>query len=68
MSAPRNPEKTEHFDHSDRNRIVDEREAAWRRGVSRDTLRRLTARTGRPRRIQLSERRFGYLLSEILDL
>jgi hypothetical protein len=49
-------------------RIVGEREAAQLRGVSPDTLRRIAIATGRPRRMQLSPRRVGYRLSEVLDI
>jgi hypothetical protein len=56
------------LDHTDLNRIVSEDEAAWRRGVSPDTLRRHSERTGKPRRFHLSARRVGYLLREVLEM
>jgi predicted DNA-binding transcriptional regulator AlpA len=50
-----------------KDRIVSEKEAAEIRGVSRDTLRRQAQRGEGPRRIQLSERRVGYRLSELFE-
>ena len=47
-------------------RIVSEKKAAEIRGVSPDTLRRAAARGEGPKRIQLSPRRVGYRLSELL--
>jgi hypothetical protein len=67
MPAPKNPQKTVRFDSTDINRFVDEEEAAWRRGVSPDTFRRRSLKTGKPKRYQLSDRRFGYWLPEVLE-
>ena len=47
--------------------IVSEDRAAKLRGVSTDTLRRNAQRGEGPTRIQLSTRRVGYRLREILD-
>jgi hypothetical protein len=50
----------------DLRKIVDEREAARLRGISVDTLRRQSARGEGPARIQLSPRRVGYRLGDVL--
>jgi predicted DNA-binding transcriptional regulator AlpA len=56
------------FNLADTHRIISEEEATWRRGISTDTLRRLSDRAGKPRRYRLSPRRIGYLLREILEM
>jgi predicted DNA-binding transcriptional regulator AlpA len=47
-------------------RIISEKEYATLEGVSVDTIRRRTAKGEGPPRRQMSERRYGYLLSDIL--
>jgi hypothetical protein len=49
-------------------RILGEEDAAALLGISTDTLRRKALRDGKPRRIQLSPRRVGYKLKELLAL
>jgi hypothetical protein len=68
MPAPKNPAKTARFNPTDLNRFADEAEAAWRKGVSPNTLNRQSRKTGKPKRYRLSDRRFGYWLPEVLDL
>lgn len=48
-------------------RIIPELEAARLRNVSPDTLRRQAKRGEGPRRIQLSPRRIGYRLREVIS-
>ena len=49
-------------------RILGEQDAAHLLGISADTLRRKAIREGNPRRIQISPRRIGYKLKELLAL
>lgn len=49
-------------------RILSEQDAAYLLGISPDTLRRKSLRDGKPRRIQISPRRIGYKLNELLAL
>jgi hypothetical protein len=50
-----------------RSRIISEDEASWRQNLSLDAFRIKQRRTGRPARIQLSDGRHGYRLSEVLQ-
>jgi predicted DNA-binding transcriptional regulator AlpA len=49
-------------------RILSQAEAAKLRGVTRETLRRMSESGIGPRRIQLSPGRFGYLASDFLEI
>jgi predicted DNA-binding transcriptional regulator AlpA len=49
-------------------RILSQDEAAKIRGVTRETLRRMSERGIGPRRVQLSPGRFGYLASDFLEI
>ena len=51
---------------TDLQRIISQQEASRLRGVSIATLRREVARTNWPPRIQLSERRIGHRLGDVL--
>jgi predicted DNA-binding transcriptional regulator AlpA len=51
---------------ADNHRIISEKEAAKIRGVSEDTLKRNSERGGKPKRVQISKRRVGYWLDEVL--
>jgi hypothetical protein len=69
MPTFQTPANTEHkLTPLELERIVSEEEAARLRGVSTDTLRRQAQRDGKPRRIQLSPRRIGYRLREVLNM
>jgi predicted DNA-binding transcriptional regulator AlpA len=49
-------------------RILSQAEAAKLRGVSRETLRKMSETGLGPRRVQLSKKRFGYLASDFLEI
>jgi hypothetical protein len=49
-------------------RILTQEDAARIRGVTRETLRRMSESGIGPRRIQLSPGRFGYLASDFLEI
>jgi predicted DNA-binding transcriptional regulator AlpA len=49
-------------------RILTQEEAARLRGVTRETLRRMSESGIGPRRVQLSPGRFGYLASDFLEI
>jgi predicted DNA-binding transcriptional regulator AlpA len=49
-------------------RILSQDEAAKIRGVTRETLRRMSESGIGPRRVQLSPGRFGYLASDFLEI
>ena len=49
-------------------RILTQEEAARLRGVTRETLRRMSDGGIGPRRIQLSPGRFGYRASDFLEI
>jgi predicted DNA-binding transcriptional regulator AlpA len=49
-------------------RILTQEEAARIRGVTRETLRRMSDDGVGPQRIQLSPGRFGYLASDCLEI
>jgi hypothetical protein len=49
-------------------RILTQEEAARIRGVTRETLRRMSESGIGPRRVQLSPGRFGYLASDFLEI
>ncbi len=51
----------------ERKRIVSEKEAERITSLTRHTLRRICANGGKLRRIQLTQRRAGYRLGELLD-
>jgi predicted DNA-binding transcriptional regulator AlpA len=55
------------FDGLEVHRVISEAQAAHVLGVSSDTLRRLSARGEGPKRLKLSPRRVGYLLSDCLE-
>jgi predicted DNA-binding transcriptional regulator AlpA len=48
-------------------RYVSEAEAAILRGISVSTFQRRRKETKKPKRYQLSARRFGYKLSEVMN-
>ena len=47
-------------------RILTQTEAAKIRGISRETLRKMSEDGLGPKRVQLSKKRFGYLASDFL--
>jgi predicted DNA-binding transcriptional regulator AlpA len=49
-------------------RILTQAEAAKIRGVSRETLRKMSEDGLGPKRVQLSKKRFGYLASDFLEI
>ena len=49
-------------------RILTQAEAAKLRGVSRETLRKMSEDGLGPKRVQLSKKRFGYLASDFLEI
>jgi predicted DNA-binding transcriptional regulator AlpA len=49
-------------------RILTQEEAAKIRGVTRETLRKMSEDGTGPRRLQLSEKRFGYRASDFLEI
>jgi predicted DNA-binding transcriptional regulator AlpA len=49
-------------------RILTQAEAAKLRGVSRETLRKMSEDGLGPRRVQLSRKRFGYRASDFLEI
>lgn len=57
-----------HLSAIDRRRIISLKEAARLRGVSVDTLKRESAKTGKPEIVRLSARRRGCRLGEILGV
>jgi predicted DNA-binding transcriptional regulator AlpA len=65
---PGNPSDAPKLPALELERIVSEEEAARLRGVSPDTLKRLALQTGKPRRRQLSPRRVGYRLGDVLEI
>jgi predicted DNA-binding transcriptional regulator AlpA len=49
-------------------RILTQAEAAKLRGVSRETLRKMSEDGLGPKRVQLSRKRFGYRASDFLEI
>ena len=49
-------------------RILTQTEAAKIRGISRETLRKMSEDGLGPKRVQLSKKRFGYLASDFLEI
>jgi predicted DNA-binding transcriptional regulator AlpA len=49
-------------------RVLTQAEAAKLRGVSRETLRKMSETGLGPKRVQLSRKRFGYLASDFIEL
>jgi predicted DNA-binding transcriptional regulator AlpA len=49
-------------------RILTQAEAAKIRGISRETLRKMSEDGLGPKRVQLSKNRFGYLASDFLEI
>jgi predicted DNA-binding transcriptional regulator AlpA len=49
-------------------RILTQAEAAKIRGISRETLRKMSEDGLGPKRVQLSKKRFGYLASDFLEI
>ena len=49
-------------------RILTQTEADKIRGISRETLRKMSEDGLGPKRVQLSKKRFGYLASDFLEI
>jgi predicted DNA-binding transcriptional regulator AlpA len=49
-------------------RILTQAEAAKIRGISRETLRKMSEDGLGPKRVQLSKKRFGYFASDFLEI